>query len=349
MAKKQKAPLTPEQVAVKAIKKTRRGDNAARFFAVLLALLLTVGTVFGAQKFATKDAEPADSTTTEEPDDDGNDPFADEPGDSTQTPGDNTQTPGDNNNTQTPGDNNNTQTPGDNNNTQKPAAFTKADAAKLLNDVTKTAADAKSYKIDRVGKFTKPVVLGNSTMTTLANNLIKGFDPNGSIDSVVGSFIGIGEFAGTHTKGDTGDNSFKDADGNGKWNSEKWVLKAMTLSEADIANCKQQANGDYLIQIVDCDTPNKDGKNALHHATNDFTATAEIESSLKEYVSVAKVGSDTKLTYSKILYTVSVKDGKLAKLDLSYNLSASLALSVGFSVNGTGKASVTAKYSDFVY
>ncbi len=51
MAKK---PLTPEQAEIKAIKKARRGENAIRFFAFLLAVVITVATVFIAKGQAEK-------------------------------------------------------------------------------------------------------------------------------------------------------------------------------------------------------------------------------------------------------------------------------------------------------
>ena len=58
--------LTPEQAEIKALKKAKSSDNWTKFWAILLALVLTVGIVFLGQS-AAKDAVAAavNGTNTE--------------------------------------------------------------------------------------------------------------------------------------------------------------------------------------------------------------------------------------------------------------------------------------------
>lgn len=362
MAKKQKAPLTPEQVAVKAIKKSRRGDNAARFFAVLIALLLTVGTVFGAQKLATKDAAPVDSTQTGEPDDGGDDDMVGF-GDDDDNNGGDTQTPDGGNDAQTPDGGNDTQTPNGGKDTQKPgtpsqAKMTAAEGVKLINEVTKTAANAKSYMLNRDADFTKAgisLMAGNRDMTPMANTVIKTFakdNPDASVESVVGSLFGRGHEKGVkHTNGAKGDDSFKHEDGSGIWSCEKFMIKGMALTEKDLESFTDKGNGTYIFKLKADSLPEKDGKSMMHRFTNDFATMSEASKALSDNTAgAAKLSDSSVVNYTNVQMMATVKDGKLTNLQIAYRIEVKAEVkALGFTIPGAGKIDLKSEYYDFVY
>lgn len=225
--------------------------------------------------------------------------------------------------------------------------LSKADAVKLLNDATAQAAKA-GYDWSRKCYYTddgalKVVALGKDA-TGILNDAIKSVAPETSLDKVVGGFLDI--------TGDGDPLAAKKAKGSAaapEGMKEKFLLKAMSLTEGDVAKFVQTGNV-YKFQLNTCDNPQKDGGNALHRVTNDFVTHDEVKTDVSNAISIIKVES-TEVQFSEIVIVAEIKDGKLTSLSLNYLMDVkSLNLKVTLaSVAGTGKGRVEETYNNFVY
>ena len=225
--------------------------------------------------------------------------------------------------------------------------LSKADAVKLLNDATAQAAKA-GYDWSRKCYYTddgalKVVALGKDA-TGILNDAIKTVAPETSLDKVVGGFLDI--------TGDGDPIAAKKAKGSAaapEGMKEKFLLKAMALTEGDVAKFVQTGNV-YKFQLNTCDNPQKDGGNALHRVTNDFVTHDEVKTDVSNAISIIKVES-TEVQFSEIVIVAEIKDGKLTSLSLNYLMDVkSLNLKVTLaSVAGTGKGRVEETYNNFVY
>ena len=219
---------------------------------------------------------------------------------------------------------------------QQPAKLTKADVIKFFNEETGKAAKG-SYKLTRGGKFVKNIDVGS--LTGALNTIITGVDKNANLDSVVGGFLGI--------KKDpiTGDVKA----GKGEGFDGKYMIKAMTLTEADVIDFAVSGNT-YKIKIKDCTTP--DANSAIAHATNDYITFAEVNKGISDSVgnAVKVVPEESSAKYSNIIFTATVVDGKITTLDYSYTLDANLKIKLAIpSATGTGQAAITGKYTNIKY
>jgi len=158
------------------------------------------------------------------------------------------------------------------------------------------------------------------------------------LNSVVGGFLGLNKPVDAKVTNGKGDEGL----------DEKYMIKAMALTDSDVQGAKVDGNK-YMIQIVKTVTP--DENSALAHATNDYITFAEVNESIAGAVGDAvkvEAGSSS-ATYSAILFTATVADGKMTKLEYSYNFSANLTIKAGLSAKGTGAAKITGVYSDIKY
>ncbi len=211
----------------------------------------------------------------------------------------------------------------------------KAEVIKVFNDTTAAAAKG-SYKLHREGKFTKDIDVGNAT--SALDSIIKGVDENASINSVVGGFLGLNKPVDADVKG-----------GKAEGVDEKYFLKAMNLTEADVVSASIDGNK-YTVKIKKTITP--DANSALAHATNDYITFAEVNKSINEAVGSAVVveESGSKAIYDNIVFTATVVDGKLTNLEYSYTFSATLAIKLAIiKATGTGEAEITGTYSNIAY
>lgn len=335
---KEKKPLTPEQVEIKAIKKQRRGERCTKFFAMLLALLLTVAVVSVGKSQGKKAVPEATPVNTPADNDDDNNviDFGDD---------DNSQTPANVDNSQTPANGDDTQKPDDaqkpaNDGSQASASTSKADAVKALNDATAKAANA-GYDWKRTCAYTKPVDVGNAT--DALNTVIHIADKNASVDSVVGNFIGIGDKEAKYAKG---------ASELPEGMSENYKFIATKLDEGDIKQFKVSGNK-YQFQLNDCTDPKKGANNPLAHATNDFITYEEVASGISDAVgSAISLEQSSTVSYKAILITAVIEAGELKSYEISYSFAATLNLKIKFpplGVTGKGAAKTVATYSNFVY
>ena len=332
MAKK---PLTPEQAEIKAMKKAKKSENWTKFWAILLAAVLTFAVV-AMGKTAAEDAieKAKEQNQTENVDSNNTTNNGGTNTDSFANSGSNSGTTNNGGTTDNSGATNNGGTTDNSGATNNGPAT--ADIVKAVNDATAKAAKA-SYKWTRKCDYTKAIDVGAAT--SALNAVIKGVDENASLDSVVGGFLGVGSKEADVAKG-------KAAEGM----DEKYLLKAMTIQEADVKNAKVEGNV-YMIQLVDCADPQKDGKNAMHRATNDFITYTEVNTSITNEVgSAVQVKPSSKVNYSNMIIKATIENGNLTKLEYSYGFNASLDIAVAiFNVTGTGAAETSATYSNFKY
>lgn len=221
--------------------------------------------------------------------------------------------------------------------TDAPAAqLSKADFIKLLNAETAKAAKG-NYKLVRGGKFVKNIDVGSAT--SALDGIIKGVDKNASLDSVVGGFIGV---KGKDITGTVKAGKVEGADA-------KYMIKAMTLTEADVVSYSVNGNK-YTIVIKDCKNPTKGS--AMDHATNDYITFPEVNQSIANEVgnAVKVVENESAANYKKLTFVATVVDGKLTALEYSYTFDATLKLKLAIiGATGTGEAAITGKYTDIKY
>ena len=321
--------LTPEQAEIKALKKAKKSENWTKFWAIVLALVLTIGIVFMGQS-AAKDAVAAavNGTNTESGDSNSTDS-----GDSSTPSGDASTPSGD---ASTPsGD---ASTPG-----ASASSDEKAKAIAALNSATAAAAK-KSYTWERKCYFTQPLDVGSATDTL--NGIIQRVDPNANIDTVVGGFIGR-----TGEKDDpawTAEvvNGQRPAEGT-KMTEDKYLMIATKLTESDVSSVKVDGNK-YTFNLVTCNNPQKDGKNALNHVTNDFITKDEVAAGVKEGLGSLSMLLSVKsldAAYESIVVTAEIKDGNLVSFGFTYHMNVKkLELSVA---SGTGAGDVVCTYKNF--
>ena len=217
-----------------------------------------------------------------------------------------------------------------------PSALTKADFIKLINAETAKAAKG-TYSFTRTGKFIDPINVGSAT--DALNKIIHGVDENASLDSVVGGFIGVKDKPITGTV----------KAGKGEGFDGKYMIKAMTLTEADVTSFSVNGNK-YTFTVKDCTNPN--ASSAMAHATNDYITFPEVNKSIANEVgnAVKVVENESSANYKKITFTATIVDGKLTALEYSYTFDATLKLKLAvIPATGTGSASISNKFTGIKY
>lgn len=329
---KNKMPLSPEQAEIKAMKKEKSSNNFTKFIAIVLALALAAGTFVLGQSAAKKAVEEAGQNVVVN-------------GGDTNAPSGNDDVPAGDNVTDAPSDDATDAPAGDDNTADAPAGdanapagdndagFSKANAHEMLNKWTAAAAK-KSYKFARVSAYTPDGAIDVGNATGTLNKVINMIDKNASLDSVVGGFLGIGNRDGEVKNGKIPEGMKAD-----------YALKAMALTAADVKSATANGNK-YTVVINDCSNPQKDGKNAISRATNDFFTHQEVVDGIAETAgSLIKVNS-TDVKYTAITITATVDGDALKTLNISYTFAANLSLkALGAGINGKGKATNSITYT----
>ncbi len=226
------------------------------------------------------------------------------------------------------------------------ADTSKADAIKAVNDATAKVYKG-NYKWERKCYFTSPIDVGGATDTL--NGIIQGVDENASIDSVVGGFLGI-----TGTKDDpawSADVKGGKLPAEGKMNNEKYLMKAFALTEGDVMQYKVDGNK-YMFQLNACNNPQKDGKNALNHVTNDFITLTEVQEGVAGALGSAgnllKVES-CDVDFTSIVVTAVIDGGNLKSVQISYsmNVKALNLKATLIPITGKGAGDMICTYSNF--
>ena len=341
---KNNAPLTPEQAEVKAMKKENKSQNFIKFVAIVLAFVLTFGVVSLGKSTAEKALEAAGQNvvvdnggSVDAPADDvyvPSDDTADVPADDTaDVPADDTADApaADDTTADAPAADDNTADAPAADNAGEAVAFSKDNAHEMFNKWT-AAASKGSYKFARVCGYTPDGAIDVGSATGTLNKIIQGIDENSSLDSVVGGFLGIGNREGQVKNGVLPEDMNK-----------QYALKAMSLTAADVKEASANGNK-YTVKLGNFANPQKDGKNAMSRATNDFFTHQEVVDGIAGITTAIKVNS-TDVQYTDVTL-VAVADGNnLKSLEISYGFSAKMQLKAVITINGQGKATNKITYT----
>ena len=331
MAKKEKVTLTPEEIeAKKARKKEKRiifGKTFERAIVWLLAVVLVYSVTYislNNKGVAAVSATPAQSgsqnaggsASKSDWDTSANGSGSSQSGSQSSTSGDNAS--------------------GGN---AAASSGVEAAAAEAINAATAKAV-AAGYHWTRSAQYTQPVDVGSATSGL--NTLIKGIDPEASLDSVVGGFIGIGDKEMDIEKGGSAAEQIE-------YHGENYALQATALQASDLKNLKVDGNT-YTFEVENATSPQTDKSTAMSRLTNDILTQSMVDSEIKNFISAAKINSAT-IEYTNIKATVVIEDGNLKEFKYSYDGNvAELNIKVSFiSVSGKGAMHVDGAYTNFVY
>ena len=333
MAKKEKVTLTPEEIeAKKARKKEKRiifGKTFERAIVWLLAVVLVYSVTYislNNKGVAAVSATPAQSgsqnaggsASKSDWDTSANGSGSSQSGSQSSTSGDNAS---------------------GGNAAAAEAGVDAAAAAEAINAATAKAV-AAGYHWTRSAQYTQPVDVGSATSGL--NTLIKGIDPEASLDSVVGGFIGIGDKEMDIEKGGSAAEQID-------YHGENYALQATALQASDLKNLKVDGNT-YTFEVENATSPQTDKSTAMSRLTNDILTQSMVDSEIKNFISAAKINSAT-IEYTNIKATVVIEDGNLKEFKYSYDGNvAELNIKVSFiSVSGKGAMHVDGAYTNFVY
>ena len=330
MAKKEKVQLTPEEIADR---KIRRSNGWTRFWAIFLSFAIVAGVFAFARTQGLGSASSGEQTTAV------NGGAANASNSSSWDDG--SSNSGSSNNASTPASS-------DNAGSANAGSSDAASVATLINNATKAAVDAKAgYDWERHCTVDN-IDVGSAT--SVLNKIIQGVDSNSDLNSVVGGFLGRGDKKETCPKGMTLDTiDVKKDDGTTEklYHGSNYTLKATTLQPNDIQNLS--VNGDtYEFTLADSSNPDRSGNTALSRFTNDIVVLDEVNTEIKNFVSVVTV-TGLNANYKNIKVKAVITDGKLQSLEYSFTANAELQLKAGLSITGTGNLDANAKYSNFVY
>ena len=330
MAKKEKVQLTPEEIADR---KIRRSNGWTRFWAIFLSFAIVAGVFAFARSQGLGSASSDEITTAVN-------------GGAANASNSSSWDDGSSNG----GSSSNASTPASSGNAGSANAGSSdaASVATLINNATKAAVDAKAgYDWERHCTV-ENIDVGSAT--NVLNKIIQGVDSNSDLNSVVGGFLGRGDKKETCPKGMTLDTiDVKKDDGTTEklYHGSNYTLKATTLQPNDIQNLS--VNGDtYEFTLADSSNPDRSGNTALSRFTNDIVVLDEVNTEIKNFVSVVTV-TGLNANYKNIKVKAVITDGKLQSLEYSFTANAELQLKAGLSITGTGNLAANAKYSNFVY
>lgn len=330
MAKKQKVELTPEE---KAAKKLRHSNGWVRFWAIVVALALTSGIYGLASKTASKETAATGTATAS-----GSSTGSSSSSSGSSSGSSSSSSSGASASSSSSGA---SASAGDSSGAAAAASsgVDAAAAAEAINAATAKAV-AAGYHWTRSAQYTQPVDVGSATSGL--NTLIKGIDPEASLDSVVGGFIGIGDKEMDIEKGGSAAEQID-------YHGENYALQATALQASDLKNLKVDGNT-YTFEVENATSPQTDKSTAMSRLTNDILTQSMVDSEIKNFVSVAKINSAT-IEYTNIKATVVIEDGNLKEFKYSYDGNvAELNIKVAFiSVNGKGAMHVDGAYTNFVY
>ena len=330
MAKKQKVELTPEE---KAAKKLRHSNGWVRFWAIVVALALTAGIYGLASKTASKETAATGTATAS-----GSATGSSSSSSGSSSGSSSSSSSGASASSSSSGA---SASAGDSSGAAAAASsgVDAAAAAEAINAATAKAV-AAGYHWTRSAQYTQPVDVGSATSGL--NTIIKGIDPEASLDSVVGGFIGIGDKEMDIEKGGSAAEQIE-------YHGENYALQATALQASDLKNLKVDGNT-YTFEVENATSPQTDKSTAMSRLTNDILTQSMVDSEIKNFISAAKINSAT-IEYTNIKATVVIEDGNLKEFKYSYDGNvAELNIKVAFiSVNGKGAMHVDGAYTNFVY
>ncbi len=225
-----------------------------------------------------------------------------------------------------------------------------ASVAQLINSATAAAVNAKAgYDWSRDCTVSN-IDVGGAMATNAINSLIGTISKGDDLNSVVGGFLGNGSKKETVPKGMTLDTIDvpKDDGGTEKlYHGSSYTLKASQLQPGDIQGLRVSGNT-YEFDLPNSSNPTRDGNTPLSRFCNDIVVREEVESELKGYTDKVSVNS-LEANYNSIHVKATIEDGKLTALTYSMKADAKLGIKLGFNITGTGNLEATASYTNFSY
>ncbi len=211
--------------------------------------------------------------------------------------------------------------------------FTKEEAVSAV--CTWTAAAAKgSYTVNGVCSLTEDADMGSST--AMMNQIIAGLDPNANVNTVFGTFLGVGSV------------NYKASAGSSDAQTEKYDLKALALTPADVAEYRQEGSTLYF-RLHPCTNPQK-GVTSLSKVTKAYLTEEELQKQLATGTGPAVTVGNLHQEISDILVTVTVSQGQIETLQIQFTDKMELELKVAAAgIVGKGSTKTVLAYSDFVY
>ena len=203
----------------------------------------------------------------------------------------------------------------------------------LINNETKKASQG-NYNLKRVCSMGG---MDFGSATSILDGIIKGVDENASLDTVVANFFDAGTTTATVKNGSASVDS-------------AYLLKAMSLKLSDIDT--YSIDGSYaFIALKNCNSPQFDGSNGLHHITNDFYTQAQVQESINSVLGSGLITvNNSPFNYSSIILEVWTSGSKITKVKIAYHLDVTLNLKIS-SVGITGKVpmDLAESYTNITY
>lgn len=337
MAKKEKVELTPEELEAKKARRKEKRGIFGKTFTRVLAWMLAIVLVYAVTYMAF--GKPVVTTAVS-----GGNATQQSGGQANKNDWDTTPSGNGGGTQQSDSQQGGTQQGGTQQNSLNVAS--KADAAKLLNEVT-AAAKAAGYNYSKITDYEGDgMKLDSKLIQTIGDGVLGALNPPTSISNVVAGFIEIGEKNGTFAKGNA---IGKDNDGNEL--KDKESLKATKITEADIVSFS--VSGDVLkLTIASSEDPERNDGTAVSRLTNDFLNKGDVVEALadQDQVPATLKEEDSTVSYTETTVEATIKDGKLTNLKYELHCEARVAIDiVKIVIKGSGTAKRTIIYSGLVY
>lgn len=204
----------------------------------------------------------------------------------------------------------------------------------LINNETKKASQG-NYNLKRVCSM-GVMDFGGSSQTNILDGIIKGVDENASLDTVVAKFFDAGTTTATVKNGSASVDS-------------AYLLKAMSLKLSDIDT--YSIDGSYaFIALKNCNSPQFDGSNGLHHITNDFYTQAQVQENINSVLGSGLITvNNSPFKYNSIILEVWTSGSKITKVKIAYHLDVTLNLKIGIVITGEIPMDLTESYTNITY
>lgn len=202
----------------------------------------------------------------------------------------------------------------------------------LINTETKKASQG-NYNLKRVCSMG---VMDFGSATNVLDGIIKGVDENASLDTVVAKFFDVGTTTATVKNGSASVDS-------------AYLLKAMSLNLSDIDT--YSIDGSYaFIALKNCNSPQFDGSNGLHHITNDFYTQAQVQESINSVLGSGLITvNNSPFKYNSIILEVWTSGSKITKVKIAYHLDVTLNLKIASVITGKIPMDLTESYTNITY
>lgn len=344
MAKKEKIQLSPEEVAAK---KIRRSNGWVRFWAVVVALVLTVSLV-GVAKMGGADAEAASGTNTQ----------TNNSSSSNSGSGSNSGSSSSSSNSTSAGDSSSSGADNSSSSGGNAGAATNDTASiiKKLNEATAKAVSAKAgYKYDKDTQYVSgqeiKVSMFGGDATKILNGIISGVAPGSDLNGVVGNFIGIGGRKAAVPKGQVGGGILEGTDGWTMYDYE--ALATAKITESNVSSASMNGNK-ISLTLKDSTTPQGGDGSALANLTENFLTLDRVNKAISDGLngtSSVTVQDSSTVQYSNIKVECELNDsGNIVNYKIYYTFSAALDIKAAIvTIKGTGAADTVITYSDFQY